>query len=133
MNPDCTRLLSQPCNRILHLTPCSHQHISKLINQHNNKRKETMTLQRIQLPRKEFFIILFNRAHPRHGQEVITTLHLNQQRLKSIYNLLCISNNSLLTLRQLREEMVFQLLIERELNLLRVNQNKLQFRRMLCI
>ena len=133
MDTDGTCLLGNTGNRRFDLFAGLHDQVAELIDDNNDERHELMSFLRIQMAGDKFGIIFFNVTHVRFHQQFVTVVHFLTNRVKRHDNLRAVCNYSLIRIRQFRQVMTFQIRIDTELNHLRVDQHKLQFRRMLSI
>ena len=133
MNTDRTCQLRNTGNRKFHFLTGSHDQISELIDHHHDIRHKLMSFLRIEAAVDKLLIILLDITYMSHLQEVIACIHFHTNRIQRLHYLGHVRNNRFASIRKFGQKMVFNDGINAELHLLRVDQHKFQFSRMLLI
>src|SRR5690606_23275046 len=94
---------------------------------------EIMSLVRIKLPGNEFRIVLFQVSTTCILQEIVTVVHLDTERVERVDDLFGIRYDSLLRSGEFGEEVPLNLIEESQYYVLRIDQDKLQLRRVLFV
>ena len=92
-----------------------------------------MSFLRIQATVDKLLIIFLDITHMSHLQEVIACIHLHTNRIQRLHYLRHVCNNRLTSIGKFGQEMIFNDRVNAELHLLRIDQDKFQFSRMLLI
>ena len=120
-------------------TTC-HSEVSILVNDYNEIRKELMTFCREKMTILVFLVVQLDVVDPSSCEELVTFVHLNAERIEHLLSLLRLLDDCVLPLillacshRKNCKIVLKKSIIGCELHHLRVNEDKLEFRRMLGI
>ena len=92
-----------------------------------------MSFLRIEAAVDKLLIILLDITYMSHLQKVIACIHFHTNRIQRLHYLGHVRNNRFASVGKFGQKMVFNDGVNAELHLLRVNQYKFQFSRMLLI
>ena len=92
-----------------------------------------MSFKRIQLASLKLLIIFLDVAHLGLLQEQVAVVHQFAERIQRLHNALIVSNDGILFVFQLSQELVGNRSINAEFHLLRIDHHDFQFRRMFLI
>ena len=81
----------------------------------------------------ELVVILGNLAHLGRAQQIVAGVHFDAERVQRIDHLVRIGDDRVVLARHLGQKMALELRVERQLDLLRIDQHELQLRRMLFV